>query len=94
MLAGVAQLRLNPVGSTSPGSKSLLGDLKIYPVAELGRALGCTWSYAEAIPVKCTSADLSGFIAPAEDMVAEFFADVATSWVAKKFLPGFRPDGE
>ncbi len=65
--------------------------LRINPAHDLCSALGCSWTYAEATPVTGTTADVSGFIVAAEDLLAEFLADVVVSPVAAKFLPGLPP---
>ena len=38
-----------------------------------------------------TTADVTGFLVAAEDLIAEFLADVVVSPVASRFLPGLPP---
>ena len=65
--------------------------LRIKPAYELCDALGCGWTYAEATPVTSTTEDVPGFLVAAEDLLAEFLADVVMSPVVARFLPGLPP---
>ena len=65
--------------------------MRIKPAYELCDALGCGCSYAEATPVTGTAVDVTGFLVAAEDLLAEFLADVVVSPVASRFLPGLPP---
>ena len=62
--------------------------LRIMPDWPLANALGCGTFYAEATPVESDIADLPGFLVAAEDMLAEFLADVLISPLADRYLPG------
>ena len=67
-----------------PGSLELV----IHPDWRVAEVLGKSGNYGDAAPVQGTVDDIPGFFAAAEDMIAEFLADVAVSPVGRKFLPG------
>jgi hypothetical protein len=52
------------------------------------KALNCGDEYAEQIRVRGTMADPEAFVADAEDLIAEFLADVVASSLGPEYCPG------
>lgn len=82
----MVQFRNPPAFLERPAKTKLI--LRICPERTLAKAFGCDFFYAGATPVEGDIIDISGFLVAAEDMLAEFLADVAVSPMTEKFLPG------